>query len=162
MLRHLLLAAVLVFFACEQKHMVTRVALRPSARFSFGDHSMAYPPKISRNARLPKRVSVNQIVSHPKRYRDRRVTLTGCYITDPYHGRGLTDSESSGAGIAMFGGSDDIGSQSFEWTRQRVCGTFVGVVRWKPSDVPFTYLCPDLCFVSEGTVESRIVPDRPQ
>jgi hypothetical protein len=57
----------------------------------------------------------------------------------------------------MFGGSDDIGVQPSDWTKQRVCGTFVGVIRWKPREVPLTYLCPDLCFVSEGTVESRIV-----
>jgi hypothetical protein len=159
-LRHLIPAAFLVLLACKQEQSVKPAAVLPvqsaTAAFAF-DSQGSYAPRIPQSAVLPKRVSIAEIVSHPRRHRGHRVTLVGCYITIPNDGTSLMDPKRAGASIAMFGGSDDRGSQPFDWTRQQICGTFVGVIEWKPSEVPLTYLCPDLCFVSEGTVESRIV-----
>ena len=154
--RYVIVAAGLVFLMCGEKR-VSRMPL-PSVPFSFGSDSSPYPARIKKGVKLPKQIPIANIVRNPKVYADRRVTVTGCYRVDPYHGSVLFDPASFSRGIEMFGGSDDTRGQPFDWMAQQVCGTFVGVIRWKTNEVPLKYLCPELCFVSEGTVACRIEP----
>ena len=115
----------------------------------------AYPPRIDEDAPLPEVASIATIIndSTPP-YRYHRVTIRGCYTIDPYHGSVLVDS--SGRGLMLFGGSDDIGDQPFDWTHQKVCGTFVVMIYRKPMEGPLQYLCREVCAVAEVTVASMI------
>lgn len=125
-----------------------------AGRFHAGN-SAAYPPRLD-EAKLPELATIAAIVddsTSPHRYR--RVVINGCYTVDPYHGAVLVDN--SGRGLMWFGGSDDIGDQPFDWTRQKVCGTFVATIYRNPPQAPLRYLCPEVCAVGEGTVASTIV-----
>lgn len=146
-------AAVL---ACNYPSTKPPVASRSSPEFFTGE-AHEYPPRISKGAKLPEEVELASIVANPGSYRDRRVTLAGCYTTDPHHGSVLFEPRSGRRGLAMFGGSDDVGDQPFDWMSQAVCGRFVGVIKHNPTEIPLKYLCPELCFVGEGTVESVLV-----
>ena len=146
-------AAVL---ACNYPSTKPAVASRSPPEFVTGE-AQEYPPRISKGAKLPEEVELASIVANPGSYRDRRVTLAGCYTTDPYHGSVLFEPRSGRRGLAMFGGSDDVGDKPFDWMSQAVCGRFVGVIKHNPTEIPLKYLCPELCFVGEGTVESVLV-----
>lgn len=126
------------------------------AVFFTGAGPVCRPSRIANDTPLPRNVSVSEIVNNPSAFADARVTIDGCYVVDPYHGASLSDGERA---IEMFGGSDDIGDTPFDWTRQKVCGRFVGTVEFRPQDVPLKYLCPNVCFDSEGTYQSVIVND---
>jgi hypothetical protein len=113
-------------------------------------------PRLPHNAELPELATIAAILddsTSPHRYR--RVTINGCYTVDPYHGAVLVDN--SGRGLMWFGGSDDVGDQPFDWTCQKVCGTFVATIYREPRETPLKYLCPEVCAVGEGTVASTIV-----
>jgi hypothetical protein len=117
---------------------------------------MAYSSRRFQNSELPELATIAAILddsTSPRRYR--RVTINGCYTVDPYHGAVLVDN--SGRGLMLFGGSDDVGDQPFDWTRQNVCGTFVATIYREPPEAPLKYLCPEVCAVGEGTVASTIV-----
>jgi hypothetical protein len=161
----LITATVLYFLSCRESTVRPSEARSTSAReahpFLTGQ---PFPTgelptrgvKFDRRAPLPPAADLATIVRNPGRFRKTRVAVSGCYTVDPYHGAVLYDPDTTNSGISMFGGSDDTGGQDFDWTKQRVCGTFVGVVEWKPTDEPMKFLCPEVCFVAQGTIRSRI------
>jgi hypothetical protein len=129
-----------------------------SRNVTFDDGCLAgcdAPPAIARDAVLPGLVQIAEIVAAPEAFSNRRVTITGCYRADPNHGAVLVNPGAE-RGILMLGGSDDIGNQPYDWLSQKVCGTFVGVVHWRSEIVPLQSLCPEVCFVSDGTVEGTV------
>lgn len=149
-------AACLVIVACHDPSSPPIGSRETAAVFHTGP-SPGYPPRIAKGTKLPAAAEVSAIIGDPVRFQDERVTIQGCYTIDPYHGSALFGSNRAKGGIRMLGGSDDTSGHPFDWTKHEVCGTFVGVIRWKPTEDPLKYLCPDLCFIGEGTVESRIV-----
>jgi hypothetical protein len=155
-MRFLLIAICTLVWTASSERTVADVS--PSNQFRVGD-AAEYPAPIAHGTPLPPAASVADVVNDPLRYDEARVTLSGCYSIDPYHGAVLLGPGESTGGIAMFGGSDDIGDEDFDWMRDKICGRFVGTVYWQPVAEPFKYLCSDLCFVSEGTVDSKIVRD---
>jgi len=129
---------------------------RQEGLFEFGTAApeARYPkPRTSIEPGIAK-VRLVDVLERPKSFSNRRVAIAGCYTVDPYHGGALVDGRSA---ITLLGGSDDIGGRPFDYARDRVCGTLVGTVLWRPSDEPITYLCPELCFFSDYTVSPRIV-----
>ena len=153
----------LLFMSCRRP---THLDLAPSGdtRQAFFTSGAQYAPKIANDAALPAPVTIAEVLSHSSDYAERRVTISGCYAINPYHGAFLRDQLPSVGSLALFGGSDDLGAQPFDWMRQKVCGTFVGTIKFKTREEPLKCLCPEVCFLSEGTVDSEIVSndDAPQ
>ena len=148
---------LLILYALISRHRVPHdadTARLAVPQFQAGTPT-AYPPPIDADAPLPEVASIAAIIndSTPP-YRYHRVIIRGYYTIDPSHGSVLVDS--SGRGLMLFGGSDDIGDQPFDWTRQKVCGTFVVMINRKPMDGPLQYLCGEVCAVGKGTVASMI------
>ena len=101
----------------------------------------------------PQHMRIADLLANLSGYDDVPVTITGCYGIDPYHGSVVGDRS---AGIEIFG--DVKPPENFDWTRQRVCGAFLGRLQWAPSEEPLSLLC-DACFVVDKTLRYRIVND---
>src|SRR5216110_2515024 len=63
----------------------------PDATFDFGENSHRARRTIDISRGLPPRITVRDIIGAPAIYKDRVVTVSGCYTVDPYHGTYLSD-----------------------------------------------------------------------